>query len=251
MTRPEIIICRDAVELARKAAEQLTARAAESIARAGRFAVALSGGSTPRDVYALLASPKFRQRIDWPRVHLFWGDERCVPPGHPDSNFRMVREALLAKIEIPLENVHRMMGEREPAEATAAYEEELKQFFGAAHVPRFDLIFLGLGEDGHTASLFPGSAALNEDKRWVAVAYVERRRAHRLTLTFPVINAAAQVTILVSGASKRAIVKQLLGTGAEAADFPAAKVRPVDGKLTWLITQDATGGVRLQKGERL
>jgi 6-phosphogluconolactonase len=240
----EVIICRDAAELARRAAEQLAARAAESIARTGRFAVALSGGSTPRTVYSLLAAPEFRDRIDWPRVHLFWGDERCVSPVHPDSNFRMVQEALLSKIAIPAENIHRMMGENEPAAAAAAYEQDLKKLFGAnqGDWPRFDLIFLGLGEDGHTASLFPGSAALSEDKRWVAVAYVERLRAHRLTLTFPVINAAKQITFLVSGASKRAIVKQLLGAGAEAADFPAAKVRPVDGKHTWLITQDAAGG---------
>jgi len=243
VAQAEIIICRDAAALARSAAGQFTARAAESIARAGRFAVALSGGSTPRAVYSLLASPEFRRRIDWPRIHLFWGDERCVPPDHPDSNFRMVRETLLAEAGIPPENIHRMMGEQEPAAAAAAYEAALRKFFSAAERPRFDLILLGLGEDGHTASLFPGSAALSEDKRWVAVAYVERLRAHRLTLTFPVINAAAQVTFLVSGASKHAIVKQLLGAGAEAADFPAAKVRPVDGKLTWLITQDAAGGV--------
>lgn len=243
VAKPEIIICRDAAELARRAAGQFTARAAEAIARAGRFAVALSGGSTPRAVYALLASPEFRERIDWPRVHLFWGDERCVPPGHPDSNFRMVREALLAKIEIPLENIHRMIGEREPAEAAAAYEEELKKFFGAEHVPRFDLIFLGLGEDGHTASLFPGTAALDDTEHWVAAIYVERLQSYRLTLTLPVINAARQATFLVSGASKARIVREILASDSALQNYPVAKVRPVDGQLTWLIDGDAANAL--------
>jgi 6-phosphogluconolactonase len=177
-------------------------------------------------------------------VHLFWGDERCVPPDHPESNFRMVRESLLSKVQIPSENVHRMMGEKEPEQAATEYEGHLREWFHLppGGVPRFDLIFLGLGEDGHTASLFPGSPVLENDNRLVATVYVERLKAYRLTLTLPVINAAAQATFLVSGESKRAIVKQLLGASRESSNFPAAKVAPTDGKLTWLITEDAAEG---------
>jgi len=240
VTKPEIIICQNLRELNRKAAEQFVALADAANARRGRFAVALSGGSTPKALYALLASAEYRNRLDWSRVHLFWGDERCVPPDHPESNFRMVQESLLSKVEIPRENIHRMAGEKNPQAAAADYENELRRFFNSSHAaPRFDLINLGLGEDGHTASLFPGSAALSENQRWVTIAYVERLQAHRLTLTLPVINAAAQITFLVSGKSKRAIVKQLLGADADSSILPAAKVSPADGRLTWLITHDA------------
>jgi 6-phosphogluconolactonase len=190
----------------------------------------------------LLASPDYRERVDWSRVHLFWGDERCVPPDHPESNFRMVREALLAKIQIPVGNVHRMAGEIAPQEAAVDYENELRRFFQAAvnAVPRFDLILLGLGEDGHTASLFPGSAALNEHNRLVATVYVQRLKAHRLTLTLPVTNAAAQVTFLIAGQSKSAIVQKLLWVDSGGAELPAGKVRPANGHVvTWLVTQDA------------
>jgi len=191
----EIIVCGDVDELNRKAAERFITLAADAISRSGRFTVALSGGSTPKALYSLLASPAYRERIDWSRIHLFWGDERCVPPDHPESNFRMVQESLLSRIQIPSENVHRMMGEKEPEQARQEYEEHLKQFFRLppGEVPRFDLILLGLGEDGHTASLFPGSAALNENQRLVATIYVEKLKAQRLTLTLPVINAAAQI----------------------------------------------------------
>jgi 6-phosphogluconolactonase len=241
VTKREIILCKDGDELNRKAAAQFTALASAAIARSGRFAVALSGGSTPKSLYSLLASPDFRDLIDWSRVHLFWGDERCVPPDHPDSNFRMVREALLAEIQIPDKNIHRMLGETEPGEAAAVYEAELKTFLGLEHGgwPRFDLIFLGLGEDGHTASLFPGTDAANEAEHLVAVAYVERLQSYRLTLTLPVINAAAQVTFLVSGETKAAIVKEILLADSASCNYPAAKVRPMHGGLSWVIGADA------------
>jgi 6-phosphogluconolactonase len=237
--RPEIIICRDARELAQRAAEQFVALTEAAIARSGRFAVALSGGSTPRAAYALLASAKFS--VEWSRVHLFWGDERCVPPDHPESNFRMVEEALLAKIRIPPENIHRMPGEKEPEAAAEAYEAELRKFFAVERGgrPRFDLIFLGLGDDGHTASLFPGVAALDEADRWIAAVYVEKFRSYRLTLTLPVLNAAAQMTFLVSGGSKAKIVGQILSSDSSSSDYPAAKVRPSDGRLTWMLDPDA------------
>ena len=146
-----------------KAAEQWVNLARQAIARSGRFTVALSGGSTPKVLYSLLASPEYRERIDWLHVHLFWGDERCVPPDHPESNYRMVQEALLSKIQIPPENIHRMAGEKDPQTAAVEYEQELRDFFQTKDAaPRFDLILLGLGEDGHTASLFPGTPAPDE-----------------------------------------------------------------------------------------
>ena len=228
MIKRDIIICHDADELARKAAEQFVSLADAAIARSGRFTVALSGGSTPRG------------------GHLFWGDERCVPPDHAESNYRMVQEALLSRISIPPANIHRMAGEKEPRVAANEYEEELRRFFALApgQAPQFYSILLVSQE--HTASLFPGGAALNQNERLVATAYVERLRAHRLTLTLPVINAAAQVTFLIAGESKRAIVNEILRSDADSFKYPAARVSPSDGQLTWLITADAMGNLPIR-----
>ena len=238
MTKPKAIICRDVEDLSRKGAEQFVAAARQAIAAQGRFSVALSGGSTPKGLYLLLATPEFASRIDWTQVHLFWGDERCVPPDHPESNFRMVKDALLSRIAIQSENVHRMIGEDEPMRAAASYEAELRQFFSPpSGLPRFDLILLGLGEDGHTASLFPDTAALSETQAWVLHTYVEKLKANRLTLTFPVINNAAEVSFLVSGASKAPIVKEILTNGRSG--YPAARVRPAHGQLRWFVTSDS------------
>jgi 6-phosphogluconolactonase len=241
VTNRQIIICRDTDELSRQAAEQFVALARQAIVAHGRFRVALSGGSTPKALYSTLATAEFNSQLEWRQIHLFWGDERCVAPDHAESNFRMVKESLLSKIVIPAENVHRMIGEFEPAAAAAAYETELRQFFllSAEQLPRFDLILLGLGEDGHTASLFPHSSALNETERWVATTYVEKLDAHRLTLTFPVINNAAQITFLIAGQSKAAIVKAI--RNASVGDYPATRIEPVKGHLCWFITQDAAG----------
>lgn len=245
VTERQIIVCRDLDELNRKAALQFVETAEGAIAHAGKFAVALSGGSTPKALYALLASSSYRARIGWPRIHLFWGDERCVPPNHPESNFRMVKEALLSEIEIPEQNVHRMAGEKEPAEAAADYASELRDFFALTtrEMPRFDLILLGLGDDGHTASLFPKSAALGERGRLVVANYVEKFKVHRLTLTLPVINHAARIIFLVAGENKATIVKDLLGSDSPSLDYPAGRIRPSNGQLTWFITEDAASGI--------
>ena len=241
VTNPEIIICGDADELNRKAAERFVLLANEAAAKAGRFTAALSGGSTPRTLYSLLAMPDYKESIPWSQVHLFWGDERCVPPDHQDSNYRMAREALLSKITIPTDNVHRMAGEKEPQVAAVEYEEQLRKLFqpppGA--LPRFDLILLGLGEDGHTVSLFPGSEALDEQERLVIAPYIEKLQTHRITLSLPVINEAAVILFLVAGKSKSAIVKKVLAENAESSALPAARVQPKNGKLTWLIDRDA------------
>lgn len=239
MTNREIIICRDNDELSRKAAEQFVALARQASAARGRFSVALSGGSTPKALYSLLATGEFGERLAWRQIHFFWGDERCVPPDHAESNFRMVEESLLSKIPVSSKNVHRMNGAIEPAVTAATYEAELRQFFSSSQekLPRFDLILLGLGEDGHTASLFPDSSALSETERWVATTYVQKLEAHRLTLTLPVINNAAQITFLIAGQSKAAVVKKILAS--QDTNAPAARIKPADGKLSWFITRDA------------
>jgi 6-phosphogluconolactonase len=241
MNRPDVIICQDANDLCHNAAAEFVRLAKQSQRDCGRFAVALSGGSTPRSLYALLGTAEYKEQIFWPQVHLFWGDERCVPPDHADSNYRMVRESLLSNIQIPGANVHRMAGEKEPQAAAAEYEEKLRAFFHLAPgaFPRFDLILLGMGDDGHTASLFPGNDALNEMKRLVVAPYVEKFNSHRLTLTLPVLNHGATVLFLITGANKAAVVKEILTGGSDSSRFPAALVQPSDGRLVWLITEDA------------
>jgi 6-phosphogluconolactonase len=247
MVEREIIICLDIAELSRQSAERFSQLVNQSVQGSGRFTVSLSGGSTPKHLYSLLGSPDYKERIPWNNVHFFWGDERCVPPDHPESNFGMVRESLLSKIQIPAENIHRMAGEREPQAAAAEYEKHLQEFFGleSGALPRFDLILLGIGEDGHTASLFPGSDALNETERLVIARFVEKLNSYRLTLTLPVLNSGAQVWFLVTGASKADAVKKVLRGSA---DLPAAKVQPVNGRLVWFITQDAAPGVSTTDG---
>jgi 6-phosphogluconolactonase len=242
MAEGEMIICQDTAELSRLTAERLGQLVNQSVQDSGRFAVALSGGSTPKHLYSLLASPGYRERISWRNVHLFWGDERCVPPDHPESNFRMAQEAFLSKIEITGENIHRMRGEQEPRAAAAEYEKELQKFFGlnSGVLPRFDLILLGIGQDGHTASLFLGSDALNDTEHLVVAPFVAKLNSYRLTLTLPVLNNAANVWFLVTGAGKADAVKQAFSGSS---DLPAASVQPVNGKLLWFITQDAAPGI--------
>ena len=242
MAKRDLVICKDTAELSGRTADRFIEIAQRSIRSSGRFAVALSGGSTPKNLYSRLSSPAYQERLSWPNVHLFWGDERCVPPDHPDSNFRMVKEALLSKIEIPPENVHRMAGEREPSTAASEYEKHLQEFFLVKNgaLPRFDLILLGVGDDGHTASLFPGSGALHETKRLVLAPFVEKLKSHRLTLTLPVLNQGGEVWFLVTGSDKAGIIKEIFSASA---DLPAAKVQPENGKLMWFITQDAAAGI--------
>ena len=230
----------DGAELARAAAEEFTRRAAEAIRARGRFSVALSGGSTPRRLFALLADPvePFRDRIDWRAVHLFWGDERHVPPDHPESNFRMVRETLLDRVEVPAENVHRMRGEEpDAARAAALYEDELRSFFG--ETPRFDLVLLGLGADAHTASLFPGTAAVHERERWVAAPWIEKLGTFRITLTPAVFDRAAVVIFLVQGEEKAGALRAVLAGNRDPDCVPAQAVHPQDGEILWLVDRAA------------
>jgi 6-phosphogluconolactonase len=210
------------------------------------FTVALSGGSTPRTLYRILASEPYGKKISWGGVQLFFGDERCVEPKHPDSNYRMVFDTLVSRVDIPGENIHRMEGELEPASAAARYEEYLKKFFGerglvdeATGMPVFDLVLLGLGDDGHTLSIFPGTKALAEEKRLVKENFVESLLSWRLTLTFPVVNAASTVVFLVSGEAKAKVLKELVTGARGSAPYPAGRVRPVTGRLIWLVDKEA------------
>jgi len=239
---PEIEVLPEARALAEYAARKFITLAAEAISRGGKFSAALSGGSTHQRMYTLLGKPGYASQIDWPKVHIYWGDERCVPAEHPDSNFAMTRQALLDRVGIPAENIHRIEGELEPALAAIRYEAELKATFGSQNFPRFDLVLLGLGEDGHTASLFPGSPALNEHERWVVnVEHITPPPplVRRITLTLPVLNAAAQVIFLVSGSSKAERLRQVLSDSREPNPLPAQLIIPANGNLLWLVDREA------------
>ena len=229
-------ILTDVNALARAAAEFFITQAQWALQSNGRFSVALAGGSTPRALYQHLADIP----LAWENIHLFWGDERCVPPDHADSNYRMTAESLLARIRIPPENIHRILGELPPDEAALRYENGLRQFFDDA--PRFDLILLGLGDDGHTASLFPASPALRELTRWVVAvphAIPPPPLVPRVTLTFPVINAARQIVFLVSGAGKAERLADVLQPRPADHPLPAQLIRPASGDLLWLVDKPA------------
>jgi len=223
-------------EIAEAAARDFAARAQEAIEESGRFAVALAGGSTPKATYEALARDH-AEDVDWARVHVFFGDERTVPPDHEDSNYRMAHEALLSRV--PVGGVHRMRGESPPAEAAAAYEEELRRFFGAGGSPSLDLILLGLGEDGHTASLFPETSALDVTDRLVVANPVLKLETTRLTLTIPFINAAKAVTFLVAGEGKAEALREILEGDADPRAYPAKLVHPESGDLTWMVDRAA------------
>ena len=231
-------------ELATAGAELVAGLIRERVARAGACHLVLSGGSTPAGLYRHLARPPYTGRIAWDRVHLFWGDERCLPPDHPQSNFRLAKEALLDQIQAPAANLHRMPGELGPEDGSEAYHQKLVAFFGEqAAVPAFDLVLLGLGPDGHTASLFPGRPLEDPRGRWVMGADPGETepRVPRITLTLTAINAARTVLFLVSGAPKAGIVAAVRAGGPAAAAYPAARVRPA-GDLVWLLDRPAAGG---------
>ncbi|MBZ5525062.1 MAG: 6-phosphogluconolactonase [Acidobacteriia bacterium] len=243
MTHPrEIRVLPDAPTLNRAAADEFIRCAREAIAARSRFAVALSGGSTPKAVYGLLASDQAdpARRLDWEKIHIFFGDERHVPPTDAESNYRMASESLLSNIPIPQENVHRVMAELDANAAASRYEEELQDFFHPASDgwPRFDLIMLGMGPDGHTASLFPDSPALTENSRMVAANWVEKFNCYRITFTFPVLNAAALAMFLISGESKAEMLKDVLQSP-DQSKYPCQRVQPVNGRLLWMVDQPA------------
>lgn len=236
----EIRVLNTPQELFQAAAAEFVGLAEQAIQDHGRFTVALSGGSTPRSLYSLLAS-EVVPTMRWERMYFFFSDERFVPADDRDSNFRMANESLLAKVPVPKENIFRVPTEIGSAEdAASAYEKKLRDVFnvGPAEVPRFDLILLGMGPDGHTASLFPGTAALSETNRLVVANRVEKFKTYRITFTLPLLNNAETVMFMVSGGEKAAPIRKVLREGA---DLPAARVQPTHGKLIWMLDRAAAG----------
>ncbi|TVM02828.1 MAG: 6-phosphogluconolactonase [Candidatus Brocadia sp. WS118] len=234
-------------ELSRRAAQEFVRLADEAIRVKGFFTVALSGGSTPRGLYLQLACDDYREQVSWPHVHLFWGDERCVPPEHPESNYRMACEALIHRVPIPKENIHRIPAEREDrARAAMEYEQTLKAFFhpDAGAFPRFDLILLGMGDDGHTASLFPFTSALDETSHLVLANYIEKLDVYRFTLTVSAINQAREVMFLISGASKAPVLREVLEGDYQPQRLPAQFIQPVNGRLLFIVDRMAAGKLR-------
>jgi len=246
MTQPPEIRIFDGLEpLSWAAATRLEEQARVKAIEKKPFSVALSGGSTPKLLFELLASSSFQGRIRWSNLQIFQVDERCVPPDDPQSNYRMIRHALLESVPLPAENFHRMAAERPDREQAAReYAGELAQVLRPApgEWPRLDLVFLGMGPDGHTASLFPGSPALNERTEWVTPNFAAHLNSFRLTLTLPVLNAAAHVIFLVAGADKAETLRQVL-EGPEGR-FPAQLIQPVRGRLSWFLDE---GAARLLK----
>lgn len=219
------------------AAEHFVELGQQAIAAQGRFIVALVGGSTPRPLYELLASEAFRSRLDWTQVHVFWGDERAVPPDHPDSNYRMAHETLLAHVPVIESQIHRMRGEDDTQVAADAYDWLLRDVLGEDGV--FNLVLLGMGGDGHTLSMFPHTAALHERERRCVANYVPQQDSWRITLTFPVVNSAHEVMFLVSGAKKADMLARVLHGPHQPDDFPAQYVAPENGRLVWMVDEAA------------
>lgn len=247
---PEVRRLADKEAVSRAAADEFQRAARAATAARGRFHVALSGGSTPKRLYELLAGPPWRDAIDWGAVEIFFGDERSVPPEDPESNYRMAHEAMLAALPIPASRVHRMEAERQNLDVAAlGYEATLARVFGVmpggATLPRFDLVFLGMGPDGHTASLFPYTTALRETRRWCVPNWVPQQDTHRMTLTYPVLNHAAEVLFLVAGADKAEPLSEVLEGAPDPERLPSQRIRPVCGRLLFLT--DAAATVKLQR----
>ena len=245
----EITICSDPIDLSCQAAKCVVDIARQAVAQQGRFTVCLSGGSTPKGTYALLASDPLRDEIPWLQTHIFWGDERCIPLDHPDNHYRMASDLMLSKVPVPPENIHRMGGDAAvPEQAANEYDALLHSFFGLKGnaVPRFNLILLGIGVDGHTASLFPATSALCETRRLVVANYVPQLSANRLTLTLPVLNNAQKVVFLVSGASKADALRSVLQRKEAQRELPAQLVRPEDGTVLWLVDETVASRSCLQ-----
>jgi 6-phosphogluconolactonase len=237
-----IVVYDSPQNVAAAAAEQIVTAAGNAIQAKGRFSWCLSGGSTPRMPYELLASPAYRQRIDWAHCDIFWGDERCVPPEHAESDYNMARNALLDQLPHGSSpRIYRLLGELDPRQAAQSYEALLHGYFGENPSQSFDLLLLGMGEDGHTASLFPGTAPIHEATRWVRAHHVAKLGAWRLTLTPPILNLAVQVIFLVTGDNKRETLHAVLNGPRQPNRYPSQVIQPRSQSLTWLVDRAAAG----------
>lgn len=238
----ELEVVESAQGLEKAIADAFVNAARTAIAERGRFSIALSGGRTPKAAYALLAAPPRCESVQWPNVQSYFGDERCVPPEHNDSNYKMAFETLLGHVPIPARNIYRMHGEDEPARAARAYAQVLIETLGDP--PRFDLMLLGMGPDGHTASLFPGTEPVADDDQLVRAVYVDKLNTHRLTVTPRVINNSRQVIIALGGAEKAHTLNEVLNGPNDPIKYPVQIVDPKNGKLTWLVDRDAAKDLR-------
>ena len=244
MVKPEIRVFPTPAELFEYAAKDFAQQAIGAVKATGRFTVALSGGSTPKSLYSLLAQKN--AGIPWDKVYFFFGDERHVPPDDAESNYRMARESLLSKVTVDPAKIFRVPSENPDAAAAAAiYEQSLKNIFNLkpGEFPRFDLILLGLGPDAHTASLFPGTKALKEQSRLVVANWVEKFKTDRITFSAPVLNSARVVTFLATGKDKAPAVASVFDPKSDPQQFPAKLVQPLDGKLVWLLDREAAGSL--------
>lgn len=226
------------------AADFIAFIANSAIAERGHFTLALAGGSTPQPVYARLATADYRDRIAWDKVHIFFGDERCVPPDDTRSNYRMARETWFDHSPIPVQNIHRIHGEDDPAIEALRYEQDIARFYRSVRSPSFDLILLGMGDNGHMASLFPGTAALRETARWVVAQYVEVMATWRVTFTAPLINAARHVAFLAEGAGKAQMLWNVLEGPYQPDVWPSQLIQPLKGELYWLVDAAAAAKVK-------
>jgi 6-phosphogluconolactonase len=238
MPDPVIQVAADPKALAEAAAQRIFAAAHSAADRRQMFSIALSGGNTPKALFQLLAAPPMRDSIDWKRWEIYWGDERCVPPDHPDSNYRMAKEELLDHVPIDPDKIHRMKGELDPNQAAKEYGELLKEKFGDGGL---ELILLGMGDDGHTASLFPGTAALNETKHRCVANFVPKMKTWRITLTAPFINKSRQVMIVVEGKAKAPRIDEVLHGPRDPQNLPIQLIQPTDGRLIWMLDVPAAG----------
>jgi 6-phosphogluconolactonase len=246
MPQPNLKIFPDIQSMSRFAAEQIVEVTRAAVASRGRALIALSGGSTPQTLFELLAQPPYRDQLAWKQIHFFWADERCVPPDHPQSNYGQAKRALFDHIPLPPENIHRLQGELEPVLAAEEYIKELGKFSeGKQAWPCFDFVLLGMGADGHTASLFPDSInpAEQTSPAIAVTASYQGRPAERVSLTPLVFNYAKNVLFLVSGPEKADALGEVLSGPADPQHFPAQRIRPVDGKVTWIVDEAAAQGI--------
>jgi len=244
----KITIFPDGEQLSHAAARYVMQVTNEALAARGRFTIALSGGSTPKKLYGLLALEPYRNQIDWTKAEVFWGDERCVPPDNAESNYHLAHEVMLSKLPIPADQIHRMPAdESDWVAASATYEQELRRVFGTSGIPSFDQIQLGLGPEAHTASLFPHQASLREMERLVIPVTVPKPPPPRLTFTPPILNAAKHILFLVTGAEKADAVRAVLEGDYQPEEYPAQIVRPTQGEVTWMLDTAAASTLRQRR----
>lgn len=242
---PDVKILADAKELAKAAAELFIQIVGSTVAQKGTCRVVLAGGSTPQALYSLLASEPYSEQVAWDRLHIFFGDERCMPPDYPDSNYRKAYQSLIRNVPLLPENIHRIPAELEPERAAERYEEKLLAYFSSQIDPTereaasFDLVLLGMGDDGHTASLFPGTPVIHEDTRWVAAQYVDKLGAWRITLTPAILNRSAHILFLVSGAGKSDTLQHVIYGSYQPERYPAQIIQPDSGSVIWLVDEAA------------